>query len=91
MKSASFSPFGVPRTRGQALLLPQGTTSGQDGPEISPTGAPMSPLDAIRRHQAELTAFRRDLHAHPELGMAEFRTAEKVASALESVREHSYF
>ncbi|MCA3273349.1 MAG: amidohydrolase [Roseomonas sp.] len=45
----------------------------------------MSPLDAIRRHQAELTAFRRDLHAHPELGMAEFRTAEKVATALEAL------
>jgi len=45
----------------------------------------MSPIDAIRRHQAELTAFRRDLHAHPELGMAEFRTAEKVASALEAL------
>ena len=45
----------------------------------------MSPIDAIRRHQAELTAFRRDLHAHPELGMAEFRTAEKVATALEAL------
>lgn len=45
----------------------------------------MSPIDAIRRHQAELTAFRQDLHAHPELGMAEFRTAEKVASALEAL------
>ena len=45
----------------------------------------MSPIDAIRRHQAELTAFRRDLHAHPELGMAEFRTAEKVAAALEAL------
>jgi len=45
----------------------------------------MSPIDAIRRHHAELTAFRQDLHAHPELGMAEFRTAEKVASALEAL------
>jgi len=45
----------------------------------------MSPIDAIRRHQAELTAFRRDLHSHPELGMAEFRTAEKVATALEAL------
>ena len=45
----------------------------------------MSPLDAIRRHHAELTAFRRDLHAHPELGMAEHRTAEKVAQALEAL------
>ena len=45
----------------------------------------MSPIEAIRRHQAELTAFRRDLHAQPELGMAEFRTAEKVATALEAL------
>ncbi|MBX9698641.1 MAG: amidohydrolase [Acetobacteraceae bacterium] len=45
----------------------------------------MSPIDAIRRRHAELTAFRRDLHAHPELGMAEHRTAEKVATALEAL------
>jgi len=45
----------------------------------------MSPLDAIRRRHAELTAFRRDLHANPELGMAEHRTAEKVAAALEAM------
>ncbi|MCB4820524.1 M20 aminoacylase family protein [Roseicella aerolata] len=44
----------------------------------------MSPLDAIRRHQAELTAIRQDLHAHPELGMAEHRTAEVVAQRLEA-------
>ncbi len=30
----------------------------------------------------ELTAFRRDLHAHPELGFAEHRTAARVAEAL---------
>ncbi len=44
----------------------------------------MSPLDAIRRDQAELTAIRQDFHAHPELGMAEHRTAEIVAKKLES-------
>ncbi len=44
----------------------------------------MSPLDAIRRDQAELTAIRQDFHAHPELGMAEHRTAEIVARKLES-------
>jgi amidohydrolase len=43
----------------------------------------MSALDAIRRHHAELTAIRQDLHAHPELGMAEHRTAEIVARELE--------
>ncbi|MGD9835380.1 MAG: amidohydrolase, partial [Piscinibacter sp.] len=30
----------------------------------------------------ELTAFRRDLHAHPELGFEEKRTAARVAEAL---------
>jgi hippurate hydrolase len=45
----------------------------------------MSALDAIRRHHAALTEIRRDLHAHPELGMAEHRTAEVVARELESL------
>ncbi len=43
----------------------------------------MSPLDAIRRHHDDLTAIRHDLHAHPELGMAEHRTADLVARKLE--------
>jgi amidohydrolase len=32
--------------------------------------------------RAELTAFRRDLHRHPELGRQEFRTTEKVRARL---------
>ncbi len=32
--------------------------------------------------QSELTAFRRDLHSHPELGFEERRTAGRVADAL---------
>lgn len=44
----------------------------------------MSPLDAIRRDHAELTAIRRDFHAHPEIGMQEHRTAARVAELLES-------
>ncbi|NOG72315.1 M20 aminoacylase family protein [Roseicella sp. DB1501] len=46
---------------------------------------PTTPLDALRRHQAELAAIRQDLHAHPELGMTERRTAEVVARQLESL------
>jgi hippurate hydrolase len=41
--------------------------------------------DAYRRlsaWQGELTAFRRDLHAHPELGFEERRTASRVVAAL---------
>jgi len=42
-------------------------------------------LDAfLVSHEAELIGFRRDLHAHPELGYAEHRTTSRVASRLEA-------
>jgi amidohydrolase len=41
-----------------------------------------SPLDAIRRYHDELTAIRRDIHANPELGLEEHRTADVVAAKL---------
>ncbi|WP_421992948.1 M20 aminoacylase family protein [Roseococcus sp.] len=44
----------------------------------------MPTLDKIRAYHPELTELRRDLHAHPELGMVEHRTAEIVAKQLES-------
>ncbi len=44
----------------------------------------MSAIDHIRRYQTDLTAFRQDLHAHPELGLEEHRTAALVAEQLES-------
>src|SRR5271165_5420108 len=40
------------------------------------------PIDQIRRHHAELTAIRQDIHANPELGLEEHRTAELVARKL---------
>src|SRR6478736_8732223 len=43
-----------------------------------------SPIDQIRRYHAELTDIRQDIHAHPELGLEEHRTAEIVARKLES-------
>ena len=43
----------------------------------------MSPIDYIRSQMIELTAIRRDLHAHPELGFEEQRTAEIVSRELE--------
>ena len=43
----------------------------------------MTAFDAIARRQAELAAIRQDIHAHPELGMEERRTAELVARKLE--------
>jgi len=51
----------------------------------------MSPVEHLRQDHAELTALRRDLHAHPELGFEEHRTAEIVVRELTSlgVEHHS--
>jgi len=40
------------------------------------------PVETIRQWQAEFTAIRRDIHAHPELGLDEHRTANVVAAKL---------
>ena len=45
----------------------------------APPGGLFERLQALH---PELTAFRRDLHAHPELGFEEVRTASRVAEAL---------
>jgi amidohydrolase len=42
----------------------------------------MADLDTIRGFHPELTAIRRDIHAHPELGFEEQRTSELVARKL---------
>jgi len=39
-------------------------------------------FERLRSLHPELTAFRRDLHAHPEIGFEEVRTAARVAEAL---------
>ncbi len=39
-------------------------------------------VDSIARMHAELTGWRRDLHAHPELGFEETRTSDLVAAKL---------
>ena len=41
-----------------------------------------SPIEHIRRWQEEFVALRHDLHAHPELGFEEHRTARVVAEQL---------
>lgn len=41
-----------------------------------------TPLDRARSYQDELAAIRRDIHAHPELGLTEHRTADIVAGKL---------
>lgn len=45
----------------------------------------MRVIETIRSRHARLTAIRRDIHAHPELAFAERRTAELVATHLESL------
>jgi amidohydrolase len=41
-----------------------------------------NPVEHIRTYHTELSAFRRDLHAHPELAFQETRTAQRVADQL---------
>jgi hippurate hydrolase len=45
----------------------------------------MNPTDAIRSYHDQFTAIRRDLHAHPELGFEEHRTARVVQEKLASL------
>ncbi len=49
---------------------------------VAPKGGAIVALD--RSFVDEITAIRHDLHAHPELGLAEYRTSDKVAAFLES-------
>jgi amidohydrolase len=44
----------------------------------------MNIINHIRRYQEDLDAIRQDLHANPELGLAEYRTANLVAERLEA-------
>ncbi|MGL4322771.1 MAG: M20 aminoacylase family protein [Beijerinckiaceae bacterium] len=44
----------------------------------------MQLIDAIVSHTDEMTAIRRDIHAHPEIGFEEKRTAALVAEKLKS-------
>jgi amidohydrolase len=44
----------------------------------------MPAIDSITAHHDELTSWRRDIHAHPELGFEETRTADLVAEKLET-------
>ncbi|MEZ5854395.1 MAG: M20 aminoacylase family protein [Hyphomicrobiaceae bacterium] len=48
------------------------------------TPAANEALERVRSYHEELTAIRRDIHAHPELGLDTHRTADVVAGLLES-------
>lgn len=43
----------------------------------------MTVLDRLRAYQPELVSIRQDIHAHPELGLEEHRTADLVAQKLQ--------
>jgi len=44
----------------------------------------MPVIDVLKEWQEEMTAWRRDLHAHPEIAFEERRTADSVAEKLRS-------
>jgi amidohydrolase len=51
---------------------------------MSESPAPDATLERVRAYHADLTAIRRDIHAHPELGLETHRTADVVARLLQS-------
>ena len=54
-------------------------------PIDGPFEAGASPVDAIRTFHDDLVAIRHDLHAHPELGFEEVRTAAIVEQQLKAL------
>lgn len=40
---------------------------------------------AIKKHTADMIAFRRDLHSHPELPWEEVRTTKRIAEELSKI------
>ncbi len=55
-----------------------------DSPEGEPAAAEALPGALPERLRAELIAFRRDMHMHPELGNQEFRTTAALKKRLEA-------
>jgi len=51
---------------------------------IAPSDAASPVLERARSYHDQLTEIRRDIHAHPELGLDTHRTADIVAGLLES-------
>ncbi len=65
----------------EAPCAPPARPPAMNAPERPPQ-LPANPAETIRRWYDEFAAIRRDLHAHPELGFEEHRTAGKVAAFL---------
>ena len=60
------------------------TTRASRAPYPAEGGPSMHATEQIQRFHADMTAWRRDIHAHPELGFEETRTADLVARQLEA-------
>ncbi|MEU6038755.1 amidohydrolase [Actinomadura sp. NPDC047616] len=68
---------------GPAIRSATGSPAGVAGGRALGGEALQLQLDSfLARHEAELIAFRRDLHMHPELGYAEHRTTGRIVERL---------
>jgi len=88
--TTSESPMGLPAGRETGLQGP-GLTPARDrlhDPAAPPQPAPETPfmpvINRIADFHDEMTAWRHDIHMHPETAFEEFRTADIVAKKLES-------
>ena len=63
--------------------MPCGTSGARTSP-MTPSDTPGQPVlrETVAALEDELVAFRRDLHAHPELSHAETRTSARVSARL---------
>src|SRR5579863_8952303 len=85
MRSSSISPTLPPRTplsTASAAAIAPRRHSGYKRMVESRRSITMPIIEAIRSFHDELTDWRRDIHAHPELGFEEQRTSDLVADKL---------
>lgn len=82
--AARLNGAAAPGEAASAPMTAPVPAAGTARPAVPLGGAVLQPqLDAfLAAHEDELIAFRRDLHAHPELGYAEHRTTAKIAERL---------
>ncbi|MFD6419802.1 amidohydrolase [Streptomyces sp. NPDC060194] len=75
------SPHSGADAPGTAAAVAPGAPAGAAPSKVLPGTMPGTLGDELR---AELIAFRRDLHMHPELGHQEFRTTAAIKARLEA-------
>src|SRR5438132_6655883 len=85
MRSPSISPIAPPRsplsTASAAAIAPR-RHKGYNGRFAPRRSMTMPVIEEICTFHDELTEWRRDIHAHPELGFEEQRTSDLVAAKL---------